>query len=100
MSGELLLLILGMSLVTMGSRFLGFFAVGEPGGEWARALHYLPYGLFAAIVVTNAPERLSIEALPFVAALAVTGIAARKGAPVIVSLALGWGAAWLLRLAL
>lgn len=91
---SLLLLILAMSTVTMGSRLLGFVAVRrQPEGRAQRALHYLPFGLFAAIVAAGLPSAGSGGGLPFAAGALLTAWSARRGHPLVLSLLLGAAAA-------
>lgn len=94
-SGSIFLMIVLMSLVTMGSRVIGFFAVREPKGRLGRALHYLPFGLFGAIVVTGLPQDTTSSWPALLAALLVTGLTAWRKWPIILSLVAGF-AAWLL----
>jgi Branched-chain amino acid transport protein (AzlD). len=87
-----LVMILLMSAVTMGSRIAGFFAVNEPKGKVGRALHYLPFGLFGAIVVTGLPKSPDVSRLAVAGALLVTGVGAWRKWPIILSLAAGFAA--------
>lgn len=88
---SLYLLIAAMSLVTMGSRLLGFLAIPYPEGKAGRALHYLPYGLFAAIVVAGAPDLTDVKpAIAFALGAVVTAIAAKRRLPLIAAIALGF----------
>lgn len=92
MTMPVFVMILLMSAVTMGSRIAGFFAVNEPKGKVGRALHYLPFGLFGAIVVTGLPQGPEVSRLAVAGALLVTGVAAWKRWPMILSLAAGFAA--------
>lgn len=92
MRGSIFLMILLMSLVTMGSRVLGFFVVRQPGEKLGRALHYLPFGLFGAIVVAGLPEPAGGSWLPLAAAIAATGITAWRKWPIILTLVAGFAA--------
>ena len=96
-TGSVLLLIAVMNTVTMGSRLLGFFAVRKPSGSIARALHYLPYGLFAAIATTSVPAAKGIEWVPAITGMLVTAWTAWRRWPLILSLACGFSAATALR---
>ena len=100
-AASLALLIAVMSAVTMGSRLLGMLAVrSRPAGPLKRALHYLPLGLFAALVVTGMPAPTAGGMLPFAAGLAATAWTAWRGRPLVVSLLVGFAVAWLAELAL
>lgn len=91
---SLLLLIAAMSAVTMGSRLLGFVAVRrQPAGRAKQALHYLPFGLFAAIVVAGLPPADGGGGLSFGAGALLTAWSARRGHPLVLSLLLGAGGA-------
>lgn len=90
---SLFIMILLMSLVTMGSRVAGFFALKEPKGSLGRALHYLPFGLFGAIVVTGLPQAPGTSWPALAAAVAATAVTAWRKWPIILSLAAGF-AAW------
>lgn len=99
LNGEpLVWLIVVMALVTMGSRFLGFFLVRPPDQTpLGRALHYLPYGLFAGIIIASAPTEGTPAAwLPVVGAALVTAWSAWRRHPLLLSLALGLGTALIL----
>lgn len=95
MSDSLILMILAMSVLTMGSRVLGFFAVSEPKGALGRALHYLPFGLFGAIVVTGLPQDPGASWPAAAAAILATAAAAWRKWPVVLALAAGY-TAWAL----
>ncbi len=89
---SLVWLIVLMALITVGSRLLGFFVVGRSGETpLGRALHYLPYGLFAAIIVTSTPGLKGdvAELLPVITAALVTGWTAWRRMPLLLSLGLG-----------
>src|SRR5690606_37270876 len=90
-----LVMILLMSAVTMGSRIAGFFAVNEPKGKVGRALHYLPFGLFGAIVVTGLPQGEEVSRFAVAAAMIATGAATWKKWPMILSIAAGLAAYFL-----
>lgn len=91
-SGSILVMILLMSAVTMASRVAGFFAVNEAKGKLGRALHYLPFGMFGAIVVTGLPQAQDASRLAIAAALLATGATAWRRWPIILSLAAGFAA--------
>jgi len=92
---SILLMILLMSLLTMGSRVIGFFALKEPKRSLGRALSYLPFGLFGAIVVTGLPQNPGDDLPALVAALLVTALTAWRKWPIILSLVAGF-ASWAL----
>lgn len=92
MRGSIFLMILMMSLITMGSRVLGFFVVRQPGGKLGRALHYLPFGLFGAIVVAGLPQSGDAAWLPLAAAIAATAVTAWRKWPIILTLVAGFAA--------
>lgn len=93
MSGDsLFLMIVLMSLITMGSRVAGFFVVKQPGGRLGQALHYLPFGLFGAIIVTGLPQTSDGSWLPVSAAFAATALTAWRKWPIILTLIAGFAA--------
>lgn len=90
------LLILLLALATMGSRLVGVFAGRKPGGRLERVLHYVPFGLFAALVVAGTPAAPEPHLLPWLLGMAATGLLALLRASVFLCVAAGVGLAFLL----
>lgn len=89
-------LILLLALATMGSRLLGTLTGRTPGGPFKRFLHYIPFGLFSALVVIGTPTAPQPHWLAWLAAMAATGLLAYRRASILLSLAAGVGVAFLL----
>ena len=88
------LLILLLALATMGSRLLGTLTGRMPSGRVNRFLHYVPFGLFPALVVIGTPAAPEPHWLVWLAGMSATGILAYRGASVLVSLVAGVGVAF------
>jgi len=89
------LLILLLAIATMGSRLIGTLSGRMPGGRLERILHYVPFGLFAALVVIGTPTAPEPHWLAWLSGMAATGILAYRGTSIFLSLVAGIGLAFL-----
>jgi branched-subunit amino acid transport protein len=97
------LTILGMALVTLATRALPLLIMrGEPPAWLARWLGLVPVAVFTALalrplVVSAGPSPQLIAGAPLLAGL-VGALAAWRSGNVVVTIAVGMAAYWLLRL--
>jgi branched-subunit amino acid transport protein len=95
---EILLVFLGMCAVTFGSRYAGLSLRAPLPPFWLRFLRFVPISVFAALVVPNIPGS-SGEGLIRVGAALLAAFVAWRTRQLWLTVLVGFGTFWLLKLA-